>query len=194
MLPFLQAEENNVTHAIIGFAPNELAYGFKVNDILDLLANLPSKNYSQLRQLKREKAKFVMTFAAAFNKSRYDAVHQALDVKIKNKVYLRLHQGYIIPGLFNHKLFHQRVGPFTVLEKIGNLAFRLELPSVMRIHSVVSIAQLKPTTKKSNSYERVINAEPPSIKKKKNDPTPHYEIERLLNKRVSRNQTQYLVK
>lgn len=66
-----------------------------------------------------------MAFAGALSKARYDAVHKAVDIKVGDKVYLRLHQGYIISGLANHKLSNQRVGPFSVLEKIGNLAFRL---------------------------------------------------------------------
>ena len=125
VLPFLQAENNNVVHATTGHAPNELAYGFKVNDTLGLLADLPPEEYSQLRQIKREDAEAAMAFAGALSKARYDAVHKAVDIKVGDKVYLRLHQGYIISGLANHKLSNQRVGPFSVLEKIGNLAFRL---------------------------------------------------------------------
>ena len=61
VLSFLQTEKNNVIHVIIEFAFNELAYDFKINDIFDLLTNLSSKNYNQLRQFKRKKTKFVMT-------------------------------------------------------------------------------------------------------------------------------------
>ena len=194
MLSFLQAKKNNVIHVIIEFVFNELAYDFKINDILDLLTDLSSKNYSQLRQLKRKKTKFVMTFVVAFSKFRYDVVYQALNIKIKNKIYFRLYQDYIISNLFNHKLFHQRIKFFTILEKIDNFVFRFQLSSIMKIHSIIFIAQLKSITKKSNSYERKINIEPPPIKEKKNNSTLHYEIERLLNKRVSREQLQYFVK
>ena len=64
----------------------------------------------------------------------------------------------------------------------------------MKIHSIIFIAQLKSVTKKSNSYERKINIESSSVKKKKNNLTFHYEIERLLNKKMSREQFQYFVK
>ena len=193
MLSFLQTKKNNVTHVTIEFVFNELAYDFKINDIFDLLTNLSSKNYNQLRQLKRKKTKFVMTFVVALNKSRYDVVHQALNIKIKNKIYFRFYQNYIISNLFNHKFFHQRIKFFTIFEKIDNFAFRFQLSSIMKIHSMIFIAQLKSITKKSNSYERKINIEPPSVKKKNNS-TFHYEIEKLLNKRVSREQLQYFVK
>ena len=32
-----------------------------------------------------------MIFVKAFNKTRYNIVHKAINVKINNKVYLRLH-------------------------------------------------------------------------------------------------------
>ena len=34
-------------------------------------------------------------------------------------------------------------GPFTILEKIGTNAFRLELPPYMQIYSVVNVENLK---------------------------------------------------
>ena len=80
VLSFLQVEKNNVIHASTDYALNEFVYDFKINDTFDLLTNLSSKNYSQLRQLKRKKAKSIMTFVAALSKFRYDAVHQALDI------------------------------------------------------------------------------------------------------------------
>lgn len=77
-------------------------------------------------------------------KAYYDKSHKPLKLSKGSMVYLRLHQGYKIPGVVNHKLHRQRVGPFKVLDKVGALAYRLELTPVMTIHPVVSIAQLEP--------------------------------------------------
>ena len=41
------------------------------------------------------------------------------------------------------KLKPIRYGPFTILEKIGTNAFRLELPPYMQIYSVVNVENLK---------------------------------------------------
>jgi hypothetical protein len=79
-------------------------------------------------------------------KKHYDAKHQSKFLMPGDYVTLRLHRGYNIPGLKgrNVKLEQQFAGPFKVLERIGRLAYRLELPPSMKIHPVISIAHLEP--------------------------------------------------
>ena len=195
VLSFLQAKNNNVIHVIIEYAFNELIYDFKINDTFELLANLSSKNYNQFRQIKRENVEAIMIFAIAFSKARYDAVHKTIEIQIDDKIYFRLHQEYTILDLINHKLFNQKMKSFSILEKIDNLVFRFQLSSMMKIHSIIFIVQLKSIIKKSNSYDRVFNSKSSSIKKKNSNSASHYEIERLLKKRISRDeQVQYLIK
>lgn len=106
MLLFLQVKSNNVKQFFIKFVSNELAYDFKINDIINMLTNLLSKNYNRLRLIKCEEVEFAMIFANALIKSRYDSVYQALRISINNKMYLKLHQKYIIFDFANHKLSH----------------------------------------------------------------------------------------
>ena len=186
-------------HVTIEYASNEFVYEFKINDTLDMLANLLFENYSQLRQIKRENVEAAMTFANVLSKARYDAIHKTLELKIDDKMYLRLHHDYTISSLFNHKLSKQRVELFSVIEKIDNLAFRLQLFSVMKIHSVVSIAQLESITSNFDSYDRTIDRDSSSIHEEQStaliEQASLYEIERLLNRRIiSTNRINYLVK
>ena len=164
-----------------------------------MLTNLLFENYSQLRQIKRENVETVMIFVNALSKIRYDAIHKTLKIKIENKTYLRLHQNYIISSLFNHKLSKQRVKFFSIIEKIDNFAFRLQLFSIMKIHFFISIAQLESTTSSSNSYDKIVDKKSSSIQKKQfielTKLISFYEIERLLNRRIiSTNKINYLVK
>ena len=140
VLSFIQVENNNVVHVIIDYVSNELVYEFKINDTLNMLTKLLFEKYNQLRQIKRDDVEVVMTFANVLNKTRYDEMHKTLKFQIDDKMYLRLHHDYTIFELVNHKLSKQRVKFFSVIEKIDNFVFRLQLFSIMKIHSIISIA------------------------------------------------------
>ena len=194
VLLFLQTKSNNVVHVIIEYASNEFVYDFKVNDTLDLLADLFSKKYSQLRQLKRENVEVAMIFVNAFSKVRYDEIHKALEFSIDDKMYLRLHQNYTIFGLINHKLSKQRVESFLIIEKIDNLVFRLQLFFIMKIHSIIFIAQLEFVTKDIDFYERIFRKTVFVEKNDSNSAIFLYKIERLIDKRITREHLHYLIK
>jgi len=85
-------------------------------------------------------------FAAMVMKQRYDSKHKPMFLKKDDYVSLRLHRGYKVPGLPNRntKIEQQFAGPFRVLERIGRLAYRIELPQALsEIHPVISIAHLE---------------------------------------------------
>ena len=63
----------------------------------------------------------------------------------------------------------------------------------MRIHSIISVAQLEPstaTTRDSNPYERIFNQESLSIE----DTHDKSKLKRIINKRITKSETKYLVK
>ena len=183
-LPFLQGSLNNSTNATTGQAPNELAYGFKVRDSLNMLADLPIEDLCRLRSIRRKEAEEAVAFANAIAKARYDSTHKPISLREGSQVYLRLHRGYKIPGLDNRKLSHQRVGPFTIKKAVGPLAYELDLPPTMQIHPVISIAHLEPLPSGEDPFQRPRPDNPPPVSAEGDD-APEYEIERLLGKRIS---------
>ena len=196
ILPYIQATLNNSPSSITGLAPNELCYGFKVNDAMGMLLADPSVSaeaFHKLRLVKREEADDAIAFSSTIMKARYDAKHLALNLKEGDDVFLRLHHGYSIPGLSNRKLSQQRVGPFKILAKVGHLAYRLKLPPVMRIHPVISVAQLEPATATaagaSDPYERRVNIEPPPVHNEGDDS----EVGMIMGKRITRGKPEYLL-
>ena len=91
----------------------------------------------------------------------------------------------------------QRVDFFEIFDKIDNLAFRLQLSFVMKIHSIVFIAQLKSITLDQNLYDKSTNKKSSFVEEKNSiivKTTSHYEIERLLDKRIIKKHSHYLVK
>ena len=89
-------------------------------------------------------------------------------------------------------MHQQRVNSFKILKKIDTLIYRLKLSSVMKIHSMIFITQLKSfSTFDADFYRRSrSNQKNSSSVQMKNDSESEnsikfYEIETLLNKRIS---------
>ena len=177
---------------------NELYYEFKINDIIDaLVVDLSTKTFNKFRQLKRKNVETIMTFVNAFSKTRYDNKHRVINIKKNDMMYLRLHQKYTISNLVNFKLSKQRVDFFEIFDKIDNLVFRLQLSFVIKIYSIVFITQLKSIIFDQNFYDKSINKKSSFVEKKNSiivKTTSHYEIERLLDKRIIKKHSHYLVK
>ncbi len=140
-------------------------------------------------------AKDAIAFASLKMKEVYDSRHQPMFFKEGDLVNLRLHRGYRVPAITSKKIGPQLVGPFKVLERIGRLAYRLELPANMRIHDVISIAHLEPATDPAEDPYRRRRLPVPAVVVEGEE---EYEIEKLLRKRSIRRgrgwSTQYLVR
>lgn len=197
ILSYLQGTTNNFKNQSMKVTLNEILYDQTVKDTVDLLHtfNLSLKNYMWLRQMKRDEADSIMIFANVVMKVRYDKSHKFIMIKLDDDVYLWLHHEYEISDVENRKLTLQRVKSFKVLKMILNdLVCKLTLPSIMKIHSIISIAQLKLIFEDQNFYNRVWNDESSFIWKKDNQEALKYKIKRLICHCTSWNQRQYLIK
>jgi len=78
-------------------------------------------------------------------KAQADKGRSERSFAVGDLVYLKL-QPYIqssVASRLNHKLSFRFFGPFSILQKVGLVAYRLDLPSDCRIHLVVHVSQLK---------------------------------------------------
>ncbi|GAW02685.1 pol-like protein [Lentinula edodes] len=93
--------------------------------------------------------------------------------------------------LSSEKLGDWQLGPYRILEKIGPLDYRLDLPiSLDRIHPVIHVDKLYPW--KGNTINGEIPPPPEPVYLEDED-EPEYEVEEILDSRVRWKRLEYLV-
>jgi hypothetical protein len=124
LLPSLHEILNSTTNAATEKSPHELMYGMRLNTGVIHSPEAAAQDFSI-----RDDAYEAMKFASMYMKEVYDKKHKDIHFDIGDQVYLTLHKGYDIPetGILGRKLSRQRVGPFKVIERIGKLAYRIDL-------------------------------------------------------------------
>jgi hypothetical protein len=146
IIPHLQFEINNSKSSSTGKAPNEIIKGFRPLAVSDVIVGrIPALDDDE-RVRTRLSAADALATAAMTTKYYYDRKHIAKFFNIGDRVYLRLHKGYLVPqaAVLGRKLGQQFTGPFRITERVGRSAYRLAVPQHWKIHNVVSIDHLEP--------------------------------------------------
>jgi hypothetical protein len=86
------------------------------------------------------------------------------------------------------KLDYKKLGPFTIAKEINPVAFRLELPASMKIHDVFHVSLLEKYIP-SPIPGRHVEPPPPVVVEGELE----YEVDAILDSRISRGALQYLV-
>jgi hypothetical protein len=148
-LHLIEFAYNNSYHSSIGMASYEALYGRKcrtplcwaeVGDKGILGPELVQETTLKIKSI-REKLKT----AQSRQKSYANRRRRPLDFKEGDHVFLKVTPMLRIRGAFKtKKLYPRYIGPFQIIERIGEVAYRLALPPTMSgMHDVFHISQLK---------------------------------------------------
>lgn len=152
-LPFVESAHNNSINSSTGKSPNEILYGMNHRTALDASINVgnapEAEAFSKTRESKRLEAAEALTFAAARMKAQYDKHHKPIDIPIGSFVHIKysrsFEKGYAPKNTASAKLANQRGGRYQVVEKVGSLAYRLDLRGTLPgTHPVFSVEHIEP--------------------------------------------------
>jgi transposase InsO family protein len=182
---------NNSAQVSINDSPFYALYGYHPNmdnDIPQLAKNIPlaEVRLQHLHQI-QEDLKFFIESAQGTQAKYYNRKTKEMHFEVGQQVWLDNRN--IKTSRPSRKLDNRRIGPFTILEKIGTHAYKLDLPASMnKVHPVFHISLLEPVIETSIDNREVIV--PHQIEIKDDD---QFEVEQVVNVRRQNNQLQFLL-
>ena len=149
-LPFIEFAYNHARHSITNLSPFEIVYGFRPETPMDLSALPPAMQVSQSgdkkaefvknlhRQVKETLEKKAERNRIKLNKGRTEVIFQPGDW-----VWLHMRPERF-PDERKSKLSPRGDGPFRVLDRINDNAYRLELPGKFQVSRTFNVSDLSP--------------------------------------------------
>ena len=196
LLSLAEFSYNNAYQQTIKCSPFYANYGYnpqftvdprrtdsKTTEIPAPAAKAVAEKLKALHDDLTEAIKVVQNYQAQY----YDAKHKPIQFQKGDRVWLR--SVNVRTERQSRKLDWKRLGPFTITERIGTQAYRLELPKAMKIHPVFHVVLLEPY-KQSDIPGRTRDPPPPVII----DDGVQYEVEEILDAKISRRRLVYLIK
>ncbi len=148
-LPYAEFSYNNSYQASLKMAPFEVLYGRRCRTPLNWSETGERSLFGpDIIQHAEDQVRIIhenLKAAQSRQKSQYDRHHQDMVYQPGEKAYLR-----VTPMRGAHrfgikgKLAPRYIGPFTVLERRGRVAYQLELPAnLSQVHDVFHVSQLR---------------------------------------------------
>ena len=191
LLPLAEFSYNNSKHSATSLTPFFANNGFHPK--MSMLPPSPDSptpaadSYvQQLQEAQKILQRELIKSRAAMERSANQRRRAAPNLVVGQKFWLlRRHITTTRPSA---KLDVRRLGPFEILEQIGSSAFRLKLPSAIKIHPVFHVSLLEPHV--ANPFPARVVDPPPALQV---DGVEEFEVHEILDSRFRRGKLQYYV-
>ena len=158
-----------------GISPFEVAIGFQPRKPLDVLVSeQPSRNMSpdaykfvKSRQDLLDEARDSLKKASRRMKKYADKGKRPLEFEEGEKVFLKLTPQIwkkILNKQFQRGLIPKYDGPFEIVKRIGNVAYKLKLPERLKLHPTFHVSFLKPYHNDLSLDREQAKRKPPMIR------------------------------
>jgi transposase InsO family protein len=185
---------NNATNATIKLAPFEALYGYSPDFHIRLEdestpEGVPAASSRVKKlQLLREKLAENWQRATESQAKYYNAHHKPMEFKQKDLLLLSTKNLKL--KLPSRKLTPRYIGPFRVLQRVGNQAYRLALPEqYSRIHNVFHVSLLEPWRKSKSDGNTTESMPMPDLEE-----TDEWEVEEIKEEKCIRGTNYFLLK
>ena len=186
---------NSYKNASTKYSPFELNYGYvprspSITFNADNNNNPAAEEYLKEMKQRFQSAYENIEFAQQKMRENHDQGIKRSNIKVGDQVMIstKLTTPMHLQSRANKALQDKWHGPYKVLEIISNNAYRLKLPSTLRIHPVISCTFIKPYASTNDFHHRIKELPPPIIV----DNQIEYEVESIKNHRMRYNQYEYL--
>ena len=191
--PLAEFAYNNSVHSTTGMTPFFAMYGYHPNVPSTVADDRPEGEVPAAREAaqKVESENKLLAErwrkAVEFQKKWYDKKHTPMHFSVGDWVMLAATN--LRQQRPNKKLSDRYLGPFKVIEVVGEQAYKLDLPDKWTIHPVFHVSLLEPY--KSRPGEDPASHPEATLLE---DGDEWYEIEEILDDRRRRGRTEYLVR